>query len=102
MTTKKQEKATAIKKSGDKNSERVERRAAPREKASYSGQIISEDGTLQDCVITDLSPTGARLVVTDTSAVPDTFTLRVEFLGVAHRSRVAWRRETGLGITFES
>lgn len=62
-------------------------------------QIIAGGGVI-DCVVENLSATGARLRLTDPMPLPAAFALR--FLnGTSHAARRSWSRGTAVGITFE-
>jgi hypothetical protein len=52
------------------------------------------------CVVRDLSPQGARLLVASPSGIPDQFDLRIDQTGVCHPSKVAWRSAHQIGVKF--
>ena len=52
------------------------------------------------CVVRDLSPQGARLLVANPIAVPDQFDLRMDQTGVCHPAKVAWRSADRIGVAF--
>lgn len=63
--------------------------------ASWSGDAI------QDCVVIDISPGGARLWVKTASHTPDEFLLWLTPTGGVRRScKVRWRTENDLGVQF--
>jgi hypothetical protein len=51
-------------------------------------------------MILNLSARGACLEVTSTIGIPDEFVLVIESDGVQKHCRVAWRRESRIGVAF--
>ena len=80
------------------------RRRAPRAQTCKTGRIAaSGKPAVHFCVILNLSETGACLRPADPAAVPEYFDLLVD--GAAEpsrRCRVIWRKETRLGVEFQS
>jgi PilZ domain len=56
---------------------------------------------LGDCVVHDISASGARLVMASTSSVPDTFDLSFDSARTLRSCRVAWRTATEIGLQFQ-
>ena len=57
---------------------------------------------MHGCVLSDISDTGARLDVEDSSTLPDRFMLLLSGTGSARRScRVIWRAPAQVGVAFE-
>ena len=55
------------------------------------------------CTIVDISDSGARLALEDTSVVPDRFTIAMSERGVPRRQcRLVWRGANDVGVSFES
>jgi len=54
-----------------------------------------------DCLILDLSPTGARLIPVDERRLPDQFTLLSDAHSPLGEARVVWRGDKMVGVTFE-
>jgi PilZ domain len=53
------------------------------------------------CSLSDVSETGARIVVADGSRIPEVFELRMTRDGrVMRRCRIIWRRERVVGVRF--
>src|SRR5947208_3051276 len=79
-------------------------RRAPREFACeklFGAKIVfNSNSSVIDCVLRDLSPQGARLLVPSTNGIPDQFDLQINRNGVCHPSKVAWRVSDQLGVTF--
>lgn len=77
-----------------------DKRIAQRRLVGYRAHLkLNDSGTLVECVVRDISQTGARLIVTSPSELPDTFSL---FLSkdVARRCRIVWRKEKQVGVNF--
>jgi len=73
----------------------VERRKAKRQNLGYGAHIVSPDGALKrDCVISDISATGAKLTIDKPIDIPDEFVLMLTERGTSKRfCTVAWRTE---------
>jgi hypothetical protein len=69
-----------------------------RRPVEVSGWIISDEGQSEPCVVSNLSPTGAKLTVLSRDDLPAEFTVSVE--GSKHRSRLIWRAGLHVGIEF--
>src|SRR5260370_37258188 len=83
----------------------VDRRRHPRHSAALLrnwrfAQIVSLDGQSIDCTIENLSWGGACLLVSNTTALPDTFDLIVKDYGVREHCRTVWRSGRALGVSF--
>jgi len=79
------------------------KRRSPRLRTLKGAKILYRNGWgIVDCVIRDMSETGARLVCKDTAAVPGEFSLLFINEDMVRDARVVWRREDLLGITFTS
>ncbi len=79
-----------------------EHRIAARRRALKGAQIIFNDGaSVIDCIVRDVSETGAKLKIPSPLGVPDTFTLSVQADNTRRKCRVAWRRATEMGVAFE-
>ncbi|MBC8035901.1 MAG: PilZ domain-containing protein [Rhizobiales bacterium] len=55
-----------------------------------------------DCTIRDMSETGARIVCGDQTAVPREFRFVTPGEGLMRNAKVVWRRGNQLGIRFTS
>lgn len=75
-------------------------RAAPRHRILKSGSI-SFDGGAIDCLVRNISATGAALEVASPVGIPDTFTLLISGEHAGHRCRVAWRSDKRIGVAFQ-
>ncbi|MDB5506073.1 MAG: pilus assembly protein PilZ [Devosia sp.] len=77
-----------------------ELRRAPRHRTLKKGHIIVSDGfSTIDCLVRNLSDTGAQLKVASVLGIPDSFPLKLSD-GQTLQCRVAWKRETEIGVEF--
>ena len=77
----------------------VETRIAPRYRASKAA-IIEFDGGAIDCMVRDLSITGAALTVSQVG-IPGKFNLVVHSDGLCLPCHVVWRRGYRMGVAFD-
>jgi len=78
------------------------RRDAVRLRTLKSGKVVFNDGnSVVDCVVRDLSESGAKLKVVSVVGIPDHFTLALEGERNGRPCSVAWRKGAELGVTFE-
>lgn len=82
-----------------------EKRSGQRTQTFLKAQAIRPNGAPAiDCLVSDLSESGARIQPADGVAVsgfPDRFELLVPRSGMRRKARVAWRSSTELGLVFE-
>ncbi|AVF02778.1 MAG: hypothetical protein Devi2KO_02500 [Devosia indica] len=77
-----------------------EERGAQRHRTLKSGKIVFNDGrSTFDCVIRNLSDTGAKLTVTSAFGVPQRFVLAMAD-GRKLDCELAWHSETEIGVRF--
>jgi hypothetical protein len=80
----------------------MERRTNLRRRTLLTGKIIfNQRSSVINCVVRNLSDTGACLEVPDTLGIPDTFKLKVEPNGACSDCRVAWRLAKRVGVVFD-
>jgi hypothetical protein len=53
-----------------------------------------------DCTVRDLSPTGAKVLVSPHVAIPDEFDLNIPQSQRKHRARIMWRDADSCGVRF--
>ena len=71
----------------------VNQRIAPRLKSLIAARIVFNNGqSTLDCVIRNLSDTGAKLTVSAAVTLPDCFDLIISQKSVTRRGRIVWRR----------
>ena len=63
---------------------------------------MSFGGGAIDCTVRNLSETGAALEVSSPVGVPEHFTLLIEADHIHVPCRVVWRKDTRIGVHFES
>ena len=69
----------------------------------YTAWVAVGPKQLHRCVVSDISESGARIVVENSSLIPDCFFLFLSPTGAARRAcRVAWRNATQIGVKFEA
>lgn len=79
-----------------------ENRRAPRRKVLKGGKIaFSEHFAAIDCVVRNLSETGAALEVESPVGIPDRFDLLVSGEIAERLCHVAWRSGRRIGVRFE-
>jgi hypothetical protein len=78
-----------------------ERRASPRQRRLNRAKLIfNNNSSVIDCIVRDLSPHGARLLVTSQVGIPDRVELRIDRNDACHPSKVAWRTNDQIGVMF--
>jgi hypothetical protein len=75
-----------------------DRRRSTRSRSLLGAQIIFNGGfSTLDCLVRNVSATGARLQISDTVAVPRQFEIRIHQKG-AWNADVRWRTEREIGV----
>lgn len=78
-------------------------RAAMRQRVLKAGKILPPGNmSIVDCVIRDMSLTGARLAAGDQVAIPNEFRLVVLQDDTIRCAEVVWRRGDLIGVRFTS
>lgn len=77
-----------------------EQRRAIRRRTFKAGTIEFGGGGI-DCVVKNLSETGAQLHVVSPLYIPDRFTLFILSDQFKRSCRVAWRQEKRIGVRFD-
>jgi len=79
-----------------------EHRREIRQRTFLKGRIIFNKGaSSMDCLVRDMSPSGARLSLSETTTLPDAFELYIPQKDKTYRSTLAWRRLDSIGVTFQ-
>ncbi len=79
----------------------AEPRAGLRGRTFLAAKVSWDDGAITfDCILRDLSESGARLKLPASLAVPPTFYLLEVRNGDLWEAQVAWRRYPEIGVTF--
>jgi hypothetical protein len=78
-----------------------EHRSEIRQRTFLKGRILFNKGaSSMDCLVRDMSATGARLALSETSTLPESFDLYIPQKDRTYRANLCWRRADGIGITF--
>jgi len=77
-------------------------RRRERRQRTARAAITRFDGPLSPvpCVLLEISKSGARIHVHDSSLVPDSFQLHVETDNTVHVCNVVWRKAEEVGVQF--
>jgi hypothetical protein len=80
-----------------------EKRRTRRQPMRHTAWVAPTPQQRFECVVSDVSETGARIEVNDGTSVPDCFVLLLSSNGAARRfCRVVWRRPRQIGVKFEA
>ena len=77
----------------------TESRISPRQRTFKGGSISLPEGIIQ-CVIRNLSATGANIEVAVPISLPDTFALIIKPEIITRTCKVAWRSRQRIGVQF--
>lgn len=77
----------------------MDNRIAPRSRTLKAATIAFNGGVI-DCVLRNLSDTGAQLEVTSPVGIPDQFELMLTGESAHRPCRVVWRKATRIGVSF--
>ncbi|MGB8277647.1 MAG: PilZ domain-containing protein [Methylovirgula sp.] len=78
-----------------------ERRTSDRVRTFLRAQIIFNNRmTTIDCIVKNISATGARVALNNTLAVPTEFDIYIPQRGRSHHARLVWRDKDSIGIGF--
>jgi hypothetical protein len=81
----------------------AERRAAPRQKSFLRGCIyFNNRRSSADCLIRDMSETGARLIFSGSVPIPDVVDLYIPQKEQTLRAHVQWRHGDEIGVAFSA
>jgi hypothetical protein len=84
------------------NESLVDQRDEIRRRTLLVGKIVyGQDNQVTDCIIRDLTESGARVAVSSPGSIPDKLTLVESKNFSAYEARVAWRRDKLLGLSFD-
>ena len=77
-------------------------RVAPRVRTLIAARVIFNNGqSTLDCLIRNLSDTGAKLTVSAAVTLPDCFDLFIPQKSMTRRVRIVWWRGEEVGVRFE-
>ncbi|GJE55283.1 MULTISPECIES: PilZ domain-containing protein [Methylobacterium] len=80
----------------------IDQRQTVRMRTFLKGKIVFNNGrSTMDCLVRDMSGTGARLELSETTTLPEAFDLYIQNKDQTYRSTLRWRRANGVGVTFD-
>jgi hypothetical protein len=81
----------------------LDRRKTVRTRSFFGGKIeFNHQNSLMDCVVRNISSDGAKLVFTNTAAVPREFTLSIPKQDQSFRARMVWQNTNEAGVAFST
>ena len=78
----------------------AEQRGGPRFRTIKGGSIIFGSAAAIDCIIRNMSDTGAALEVEIPAGIPDDFTLLIRPEIIKRNCHVVWRTKRRIGVRF--
>jgi hypothetical protein len=79
----------------------VNQRKARRQRTLLGGKVIYGDGqTVRDCIIRDISDTGARISIAKGEVIPTRVFLIDRRTPIAYEAAVSWIKVPDFGLTF--
>jgi PilZ domain len=82
-------------------SDMSELRRETRLRTFLKGRIVFNNGnSSMDCLIRDISASGARLMLSQTATLPDGFDLIIPAKDRTHKATLRWRKADSVGVTF--
>lgn len=79
----------------------MENRTSPRVRTLKGGSIIFGVGSTVDCIVRNLSATGACLEIASPVGIPDEFELQIKPDSTKRDCRVVWRSANRIGLYFK-
>ena len=78
-----------------------ENRKEVRQRTFLKGRILFNKGaSSMDCLVRDMSSSGARLALSETATLPESFELFIPQRERTYRAQLCWRRPDGIGVAF--
>jgi hypothetical protein len=78
----------------------TDNRGSPRRRTLKGGSIIFGVAAGIDCIVRNMSETGAALEVGNPIGIPDKFTLLIKPEITKRKCQVVWRSATKIGVQF--
>jgi hypothetical protein len=78
-----------------------DKRIAPRHRVLKQGRLAFDGGGAVDCMVRNLSDTGARLEVVTPVGLPETFTLVIPSDKFTRRCHAVWSHDKRIGVAFD-
>lgn len=79
----------------------VEKRTASRNRVLKQGLLAFDHGGGVDCIVRNLSPSGARIDIVSPVGLPEVFTLVIEADQFRRRCHAVWSSDKQIGVVFE-
>jgi hypothetical protein len=79
----------------------IEKRAAPRHRVLKHGTLAFGGGGGIDCMVRNISSSGARLDVANPIGLPESFTLVIQTDQFMRRCHSVWSSERRIGVAFD-
>jgi PilZ domain len=79
----------------------IEKRVAPRHRVLKHGTLAFAGGGGIDCMVRNISSSGARLDIANPIGVPQTFTLVIEADQFRRRCHAVWSSDKRVGVAFD-
>ncbi len=79
----------------------VERRNSLRRRIDKPARLLIDQTSAADCIVRNLSDSGALIMVGHTSYLPETVVLVIPELNFQRRAKVKWRRARSIGLVFK-
>ena len=79
----------------------MDKRVSTRNRVLRPGTIQTGGGGVINCMVRNLSSTGAMLDVASPVGIPEHFTLVLRIEGHRTLCRTVWRKEKRIGVVFE-
>jgi hypothetical protein len=77
-----------------------ERRHAVRQPTFKAGEILLEDGGVQDCIVRNVSDSGCLIKLEHANALPDEVLIRIDLDKPPRRAEIIWRSTSLAGAMF--
>ncbi|MCF4125415.1 PilZ domain-containing protein [Methylobacterium sp. SyP6R] len=78
-----------------------ELRRETRLRTFLKGRIVFNNGnSSMDCLVRDISASGARLMLSETATLPNGFDLIIPAKDRTHKATLRWRKADSIGVTF--
>jgi hypothetical protein len=79
----------------------VERRNSLRRRIDKPARLLIDETSSTDCIVRNLSDTGALIMVGHTAYLPETIVLVIPDLDFQRSARIKWRRARSIGLVFK-
>ena len=81
----------------------TENRREPRKRTFLKGRIVFNSGkSSMDCLVRDISDSGARIVLDETMVLPERFILEIPQKDTTFTANLRWRHEDGVGVVIDA